>query len=75
MKKMKAYGMATLGERGQVVIPVQLRKAMKIRPQDQFIIFADPGKRTINLVSSKDFSSFLEQAAKLMSKFQKSGRK
>jgi AbrB family looped-hinge helix DNA binding protein len=33
------YGMATMGERGQVVIPKKIRDKMKIKPGDNFMVF------------------------------------
>ena len=32
-------GTATLGERGQVVIPAETRKQMKLKPGDKFVVF------------------------------------
>jgi AbrB family looped-hinge helix DNA binding protein len=68
--KGKAYGAVTVGERGQLVIPAELRRALKIKSGDQLMVFANPDKRVINLMPSKDFSRFLERAAKLISKLE-----
>lgn len=68
--KGKAYGTATVGERGQLVIPSELRKALSIKPGDQLMVFANLDKRAINLMPEKDFSKFLERASKLIAKLE-----
>jgi len=68
--KGKVYGTATVGERGQLVIPAELRKALRIKSGDQLMVFAKPDRRVINLMPSEDFSRFLERASKLISKLE-----
>jgi len=68
--KGKTYGAVNVGERGQLVIPAELRKALNIKPGDQLIVFAKLDKKVINLMPSKDFSRFLERAAKLISRLE-----
>jgi len=68
--KSKAYGSATIGERGQLVIPAQLRKALNIKPGDQLMVFAKLDKKIISLMHARDFSQFLDKAAKLISKLE-----
>lgn len=70
--KGKTYGAVTVGGRGQLVIPAKLRKALNIKSGDQLMVFAKLDKRVISLIPLKDFSQFLERAAKLISKL---GRK
>lgn len=65
--KDRIYGAVTLGERGQLVIPSELRKAFKINPGDQLIVFAKIDKKMISLIPSKDFSEFLDKAEKFFS--------
>ncbi len=68
--KGKTYGAVTVGERGQLVIPAELRKTLNIKPGDQLMVFAKTDKKIISLIPSKDFSQFLERAAKLISKLE-----
>ena len=68
--KGKAYGAVTVGERGQLVIPAELRRALRIKSGDQLMVFAKVEKKIINLMPEKDFSEFLEKAAKLISKLE-----
>ena len=68
--KGKTYGAVTIGERGQLVIPAQLRKALHIKSGDQMMVFAKPDKKVINLMPEKDFSQFLEKASKIISRLE-----
>jgi len=68
--KGNAYGAVTIGERGQLVIPAQLRKALHLKSGDQLMVFAKLDKKVINLMPSRDFSRFLEQAARIISKLE-----
>jgi len=68
--KGKAFGAVTVGERGQLVIPAELRKALKIKSGEQLMVFAMVDKKVINLMPSRDFSSFLERASKLIEKLE-----
>lgn len=68
--KGKVYGSVTVGERGQLVIPAELRKALRIKSGDQLMVFAKLDKKVINLMPEKEFSEFLEKAAKLITKLE-----
>jgi AbrB family looped-hinge helix DNA binding protein len=68
--KGKVYGAVTVGERGQLVIPAQLRKALHIKSGDQLMVFAKLDKRVINIMTAHDFSRFLEQAEKIIAKLE-----
>ena len=75
----KMYGTVTIGERGQVVIPAEARKAMHIKPGDNVIIISGPGpqKRGFSIFPEDEFSKFLkffEHMAGLKSEFAKHGK-
>ena len=40
MPEIKNYGMTTMGERGQVVIPKKVREKMNLNPGDKFLVFS-----------------------------------
>jgi len=73
--KGKAYGPVTLGERGQLVIPAKLRRALSIKSGDQLMVFAKLDKKIISLMPARDFSQFLEKAARAISKLESRLRK
>lgn len=63
----KAYGCVTVGERGQLVIPADLRKALRIKSGDRLMVFAKIDKKVISLMPEEDFTRFLHRAAKFIS--------
>jgi len=69
--KGRTYGAVTVGERGQLVIPAALRRALKIKSGDQLMVFAKLDKKSISLMPAKDFSQFLARAEKLISKLER----
>ncbi len=69
--KGRAYGAVTVGERGQLVIPSELRKALNIKSGDQLMVFAKLDKKVISLMPARDFSRFLERASKFISKLER----
>ena len=67
--KGKIYGAVTVGERGQVVIPAEIRKSFKIKPGDKLIVFGRPDM--IGLVPTEEFTQFLNQASQMLAKVKK----
>jgi len=68
--KGKVCGAVTVGERGQVVIPAQIRKSFKIAPGDKLIVFAKPDM--IGLIPTEEFNQFLNQLSAMAAKLRKS---
>jgi len=68
--KGKIYGAVTVGERGQVVIPAEIRKSFKVNAGDKLIVFAKPGGM-IGLVPAEEFNQFLDEAGRMTAKFKK----
>ncbi len=67
----KTYGPVTVGERGQLVVPAELRRALGIKTGDQMMVFAKLEKRMISLMPFGDFSKFLARASKIISRLEK----
>lgn len=67
--KDKIYGAVTVGERGQIVIPAQIRRSFKINSGDKMIIFAK--HEMIGLVSAQEFNRFLDEATKAVARISK----
>ena len=42
-KNFKLFGVTTIGERGQVVVPGEARQEMDIKKGDKFIVFGSDG--------------------------------
>lgn len=53
------YGAVTVGERGQLVIPVEARKRFHIEPGDKLLIMGDPGKRGLMLCKIDEMREFM----------------
>ena len=73
--KGKVYGAATVGERGQLVIPADLRKDLSIKAGDRLMIFAKIDRKMISMMREKDFSDFLQKASKIISKLESKVKK
>lgn len=65
----KVYGTVTLGAKGQVVIPVELRKQLGLRANDKLVVLSK-GKDMIGLVPVEEFSRFLTEISKLRESFE-----
>lgn len=63
----KMYGAVTVGERGQVVIPSEIRKQFEIKTGDKLVVFAKPGG-PIGLIPAEQFTQFLEHATEMLTK-------
>ena len=70
LSKGKIYGAVTVGERGQVVIPSQIRQSHKIRAGDKLIVFAKP-EGIIGFIRAEEFSKFIDEASDVLAKFKK----
>ena len=70
MPMPKVFGAVTMGERGQIVIPADVRKVYGIKPGDRLIVFAKEGA-PIGLIPAQQFSQFLEHAAEMLAQFKK----
>ena len=69
ISKNKIYGSATVGGRGQIVIPVDVRKFFSIKPGDKLMVFAK--SEMIGLIPMEEFSHFLDQASEALAKVKK----
>ncbi len=68
--KGKVYGAVTVGERGQVVVPAEIRKLYHIKTGDKLFVFAKPGG-PIGLIPAEQFTRFLEHAGEMLTKIKK----
>ncbi|MBN1794035.1 MAG: AbrB/MazE/SpoVT family DNA-binding domain-containing protein [Candidatus Omnitrophica bacterium] len=58
----EVYGTVTVGQRGQIVIPMKARKALKIKQGDQLIVMSGPPGKSdiISFVPARRISEFLK---------------
>lgn len=60
IKNLRGYchGITTIGERGQVVIPQEARKALNLKQKDKLFVFSKLDKVVV-LVKVKELQNFL----------------
>ncbi len=58
------FGLVTVGEKGQIVIPAKARKIFEINPGDQIVVLGDEGQG-IALVKTENFLSLANMVSRL----------
>lgn len=55
----ECHGVTTVGERGQVVIPHDVRQSLRLKQKDKLFVFSKLG-RMIILIKAKDLQKFFD---------------
>ena len=64
----KFFGTVTVGARGQVVIPKDVRRLLGIKSGDKLVVTSGPlDKKMVKLVPANEFSQFLSHFEKHIS--------
>ena len=66
----KAYGAISVGAKGQIVIPSELRKELNIKAGEQLMIFAKTDKKLISMMHARDFGMLMQRAGRIMAKLE-----
>ena len=66
----KAYGAVSVGSKGQIVIPSELRAELNVKPGEQLMIFAKADKKLISMMHVRDFGRLMERAGSVISKLE-----
>lgn len=67
----KLYGTVTVGERGQIVIPVEARKELRLEPSTKLLVFGSPHGAGGLIITRADFvSEFVARAMARLSQFE-----
>lgn len=61
MHHKKLYGTATVGTKGQVVIPADAREELGIEPGDRLYVIGSPEKRFVGLIREEQLEQYIEQ--------------
>lgn len=64
---VKMYGSVTVGTKGQVVIPKEVREDLGINPGDTLVVVTKHGK-AIGMVKADDMQAFMEYMQKEIGK-------
>jgi AbrB family looped-hinge helix DNA binding protein len=62
MHGAKYWGSTTVGERGQIVIPADARKALEIEAGDKLVIFGHEHGRRLVVVKAEAVAEFVSRA-------------
>ncbi|HDZ59471.1 MAG TPA: AbrB/MazE/SpoVT family DNA-binding domain-containing protein [Actinobacteria bacterium] len=69
------FGSATVGERGQIVIPADARQKLDIRPGDKLMIFSNlHGMRSLSVMKAEQVTEFVSRAMANLSRIEKMAR-
>lgn len=69
------FGSATVGERGQIVIPAEARQKLDINPGDKLLIFSGMhGKRALNVMKAEQVSEYVSRAMAKLSRIEEMAR-
>ncbi len=62
----KFYGATTIGERGQIVIPAQARKDLRILPSSKLLVFGNQENGGLMIMTAENVTRFLAKASKVL---------
>ncbi len=71
MFRGEVHGTATVGERGQIVIPADVRELLRIKPGERLMVMVKPERKIIALMRADDFNRFLGEAARVIARLKK----
>ena len=60
-KQIICYGTTTVGPKGQIVVPSKLRKSLKIKTGDQFIVFKNSTMESIVILKASNVTKMLKK--------------
>ena len=60
MHDKQLFGTATVGSKGQVVIPADAREKLGIQPGDRLYVFGSESKKFLGFVKEEQFRAMLE---------------
>ena len=66
----KVYGAVTVGERGQIVIPAEVRKLYHIKTGDRLIVVAK-SEGPIGLIPADQLNEFLSHMTEILAKIKR----
>ncbi len=71
LHEIKCFGSATVGSRGQVVVPASARKELGIDSGDTVLFFSGPGRRALVLLKADAIEHMLAMMGKQLTDFEK----
>jgi AbrB family looped-hinge helix DNA binding protein len=56
---LRVFGLVTIGEKGQIVIPASARRELNLGAGDEVIVIGSPQKKFIGVMRENDFREML----------------
>lgn len=66
--KSKVYGSVSINDKGEIIIPSRLRKALNIKIGDEFVILGEFNTDSIYLMPIDGFRKLLKSTSEILSK-------
>ena len=66
----KFYGVTTVGERGQVVIPAEARRDFGIKAADKLVVLGSHNKGGLMITKAETLTEFLAKTIGVMTRFE-----
>ena len=63
-RKQKFYGIITITEKGQIAIPIDLRRELKIDKGDKLMVIKRCDGKGLNLIKANEIDNFVEKLSK-----------
>ncbi|HRJ05999.1 MAG TPA: AbrB/MazE/SpoVT family DNA-binding domain-containing protein [Candidatus Saccharibacteria bacterium] len=67
----KLYGTATVGTKGQVVIPSDAREELEIKTGDRLYVIGSPSRKFVGFIKEEQLRELVEHIASDMDSFKK----
>lgn len=67
---IKLVGTASVGPKGQVVIPAEVREAMDIQPGDKLVALYSPEKKAISFITEAGAQTIINKMGEKLSDLQ-----
>jgi AbrB family looped-hinge helix DNA binding protein len=61
MHHKRLYGTATVGTKGQIVIPADAREELDIKPGDRLYVIGSPKASAVMFIKEEQLESFIEK--------------
>ncbi|MHB8792798.1 MAG: AbrB/MazE/SpoVT family DNA-binding domain-containing protein [Thermoleophilia bacterium] len=75
MADSQFWGSATVGERGQIVIPADARQELDIKPGDKLLIFSGMHGGSLNVMKAEHVTEFVSRAMAKLTRMEEIARK
>jgi len=69
-KQIFCFGLTKIGEKGQLVIPIEARKKWNFKPGDKFLVLGTP-KKSLILIKADEIEKFIRNFKKEIQEIEK----